>query len=245
MNRFFTPALTSLCAALCLAGAANAQSAGYDSGTSGSGTSATGTSPGGNTAGAQRGAASALARADRDFLEKAAHANFAEIEASKLAQSKATSAEVKQFAQQMIDDHTKASQELRQLAESKGVKLPDGPAMAQKAKSKMLAARDGEAFDREYAQEIGVKAHRDTVQLFQKAAQNAQDSEVKAFAQKMLPRLQHHLQMAEGVHKAAMARSGGSGTTSGSGTSGGTGSGKSGGSGMSDTTRGSGTGSGK
>jgi putative membrane protein len=137
-----------------------------------------------------------LARADTRFMDSAARAGLAEVEGSKLAQNKGVNTQVKGFAQQMIDDHEKAHKELQSLAESKGVKLPDAPSLAQRAKIKLLSARDGAGFDRQYASSIGVSAHEDAVKLFQKAARDAKDADVKAFAAKTLPTLEHHLQMA-------------------------------------------------
>jgi putative membrane protein len=223
MTRSATPALTALAAALCLAGPAAAQPGQTSEGAQ---RQMTGQSTGAKQAGADTARAPApakLAREDRDFLEKAAHAGHTEVEGSKLALTKATSPEVKEFAQQMVDDHTKAADELKRLAEAKGVNLPTEPALAQKAKLKVLSARSGDGFDRDYAEEVGVKAHGDTVRLFQKAAQGAQDADVKSFAQKTLPTLQRHLQMAQALHTTMSARAatpGSRATTSGSGTAG-------------------------
>jgi len=152
---------------------------------------------------ADRAATSKLARADITFLTKAAQAGHAEVESSKLAVSKAVNTQVKGFAQQMIDDHGKAGSELASLAASKGVKLPDGPSVMQKTKIKLLAARDGAAFDRQYAGGMGVAAHEDTVKLFQKAVREAKDADVKAFATKTLPTLEHHLKMARELKEVA------------------------------------------
>ena len=90
----------------------------------------------------------------------------------------------------------RSNQALQALAASKGMKLPDAPSIAQRAKIKLLSARDGAGFDRQYASSMGVSAHEDTVKLFQKAARDAKDADVKAFAAKTLPTLEHHLQMA-------------------------------------------------
>jgi putative membrane protein len=220
MTRSSLPALSALAAALCLAGTAVAQPGQTSEGAQ---RQMTGQTTGAKQATADTGQSGAkssqLSREDRDFLEKAAHAGHTEVEGSKLALTKATTPQVKQFAQQMVDDHTKAGDELKQLAESKGVKVPAEPAMAQKAKLKVLSARSGDGFDRDYAEEVGVKAHADTVKLFQKAAQGAQDADVKAFARKTLPTLQHHLQMAQALHTTMSAKAGtGKGAMTGSGT---------------------------
>jgi len=138
-----------------------------------------------------------LARADKNFLEAAAHAGHTEVEASKLAQTKAVSSDVKSFADTMIKDHTKVGEELDQLAASKNVKIPTEPSLTQKAKLKMLGAYDGANFDKHYAKDIGVDAHEDAVKLFSKAVKDAKDPDVKAFAEKTLPGLTHHLEMAK------------------------------------------------
>ena len=145
------------------------------------------------------GATAAEARSDKSFMQEAAHAGAAEIEASKLAQSKAKDAGVKSFADTMVTDHTKVADELKALAATKNVKLPDGPSVGQKAKLKMIDAGDNDKFDERYVKSFGVKAHEDTIKLFEDAAKNAKDPEVKAWAEKTLPGLRHHLEMAEAL----------------------------------------------
>jgi len=140
--------------------------------------------------------ADSVAHKDAAFMKDAAHAGHMEVEGSQLALNKASSPQVKTFAQQMIDDHNKAAAELATLAASKGVKLADGPSITQKAKLKMLGTHDGAKFDADYAKTVGVSAHEDAVKLFTKASNEAEDADVKAFATKTLPTLQHHLEMA-------------------------------------------------
>jgi putative membrane protein len=138
-----------------------------------------------------------VAGSDSAFMKQAAQNNSMEIVASKLALTKSTNADVKTFAQQMIDDHTKTGDEMKALASSKGVEVSDKPSVAQSAKIKLLETMSGPTFDKRYAAMIGVTAHQDTVKLFQKATTNVKDADVKAFASKTLPALQHHLQMAQ------------------------------------------------
>jgi putative membrane protein len=142
-------------------------------------------------------AADSVSHGDREFMEKAAQAGHTEVEASKLAQSKGSSADVKTFAATMIDDHTKVGDELTQLAASKNVKVPAEPSIVQRTKIKVLSATSGSNFDKRYADEIGVTAHQDTIALFQKEASGGADPDVKAFATKTLPSLNHHLEMAK------------------------------------------------
>ncbi|HEY9316686.1 MULTISPECIES: DUF4142 domain-containing protein [Achromobacter] len=142
---------------------------------------------------------------DRDFLENAAQAGHMEVEGSKLALEKSRNAEVKAFAQKMVDDHGKAGQQLAALAKKKGYDAPTEPSLVQQAKLKTLGLRD-DGFDKAYAESIGVSAHEDAVKLFQQAANEAKDPEVKQFATETLPTLEQHLQMAktldQGVKKA-------------------------------------------
>ena len=178
------------------------------SGSTGSGSTGAGSTPAatGGAMGGGQGAAAArksqLSRADEGFISQAAQNGHAEVEASKMALEKASDPKVKEFAKHMVEDHTKANEELRSLASSKGVELPDGPSLLQKGKSKlMLSTADGEDFDRRYMDSMGITAHEDTIELFEKAVKEAEDAEVKAFAQKTLPKLQEHLKMAQEIQQ--------------------------------------------
>jgi putative membrane protein len=146
-----------------------------------------------------------IAGADISFLKQAAENGHAEVESSKLALGKTANADVKAFAQQMVDDHTKAGDELAALAQRKGVKVSADPSIAQRAKIKLMQAMDGASFDRRYAGTFGVTAHEDTVKLFRKEAQSGKDVEVKAWAAKTLPTLEHHLAMSRELKSKADA----------------------------------------
>lgn len=154
-------------------------------------------------------ASSKLAKADTKAITDMAMANMAEVEAGKLAQSKSQNAEVKTFAQQMIDDHGKALQEVQTLAQSKGVTLPTELDAKHKAMATKLEKMNGDAFDREYMKTGGVKAHKDTLAMLKKHEKSAKDADVKALAGKMIPTVEQHLKAAE---QNATAKSG---TTSG------------------------------
>lgn len=145
-------------------------------------------------------AASATGAYDKTFLAKAADAGSTEIAASKVAQGKSTNAEVKKFADSMVTDHTKVADELKQLASSKQVKVSDEPGAKHKVELAKLDGLSGKQFDQEYAAKIGVEAHKEAVKLFTDASQKATDPEIKAFAAKTLPALQHHLEMANALH---------------------------------------------
>src|SRR5690606_19727474 len=100
-------------------------------------------------ASAQQDAKDQLDGDDEDFLENAAQSGAAEIEGSKMAQEKAKNPDVKAFADKMIQDHTKVSEELAALAKSKGYTPPTEPSMLMKAKLKTLSLTD-DGFDEMY-----------------------------------------------------------------------------------------------
>jgi len=141
--------------------------------------------------------ASKLDRSDRKMLEDLAQANMAEVDAGKMALEKAQSAEVKKFAQQMVDDHGSSLADVQALARAKNVTLPDGPGAMAKTKAMALKALSGNMFDKEYAKRAGVGDHESTVKLLQKVQKDAKDSDLKALAGKMLPAVEHHLDMAK------------------------------------------------
>lgn len=132
------------------------------------------------------------------FITRAAEGGMAEIEAGKLAVSKAQNPEVKQFAQQMIADHTRANNELKPLAGKKNVTLPTDLDPMHKAMAQKLSGLSGAEFDREYMRGQ-VEDHERTVALFQAQADNGTDAEAKALAAKTLPNLKMHLEMARKI----------------------------------------------
>lgn len=146
-----------------------------------------------------------LSHKDSSFLKDAAESGNLEVEGSKLAVAQSSSADVKSFAQMMIDDHTKAGDELKGLASQKGVTVSDKPSLTKQAELKILAKRKDASFDQHYAESIGVKAHEDTIKLFQKEADKGDDADVKAWAAKTLPTLSHHLELAQALKTKADA----------------------------------------
>ena len=138
-----------------------------------------------------------LAMVDKRFLENAAQSNKTEIEGSQLAKTKTKNPDILSFAEKLIEDHTKANSELAALAKSKGVEVPNEPSIMEKGKLKYLSTRDGAGFDESFVNNIGIAAHEVTIKLFETAAKEAKDPEIKQFAQKMLPELNMHLEHAK------------------------------------------------
>jgi putative membrane protein len=141
-------------------------------------------------------AAAKVSATDKMFFTKAAQAGMAEVEMGQLAQSQGSSDAVKTFGQQMVTDHGAANDELKTLAAQKGVTLPTKVAAADQSLINRLKKAKGMAFDHLYLQEAGVKDHTAAVSLFTKASKS-KDADVKAFADKTLPTIQKHLDMAK------------------------------------------------
>jgi putative membrane protein len=143
---------------------------------------------------------------DRQFLKEAAQGGMAEVELGQLAVQKASSDDVKKFGQRMINDHSKANDELKQLASSKGITLPTEPNAKQKATKKRLAGLSGQQFDKAYMADM-VQDHKQDVADFRKESSSARDQDIKSFASKTLPTLEDHLKQAEGITPEGSERS--------------------------------------
>ena len=142
---------------------------------------------------------------DVDFMRKAAVAGHFEIQTSELARSRGTRPQVKSFADMMVNDHRAMAAELNTLAKQKGVKLPAQLDAEHNGKLRTLqGAAKGKDFDEAYA-DLMEDSHDQAVMLFQKAADGADDPQVRALAQKALPTLQAHSQHAEQLDAADIA----------------------------------------
>ena len=147
---------------------------------------------------ASTGATSGLSSSDQNFVSDAAKGNRAEVELGQMMETKATNPGVKQFAKQMVQDHSNALNQLQQLAQSKNIPLPQGiPADAQDLKQK-LSQESGAKADKEYVTGM-VEDHQKDVKEFQDAAQNLNDPDLKNWANQMVPKLQEHLQKIENL----------------------------------------------
>jgi putative membrane protein len=151
------------------------------------------------------------------FVREAAIGGMAEVELGQLASGKASSAEVKQFAQRMVADHGKANTELKSLAEKKGLTVPTEVDAKHKQTMEKLGKLSGPAFDRAYMDEMR-KDHKKDVSEFEQQSAKGSDPEIKQWAAATLPTLQEHMQMAERTHSAVAT----SGTTNNGGGSTGT-----------------------
>lgn len=150
---------------------------------------------------AARGAEGTLASKDRKFIEAAAQGGMAEVQLGKLAEQKASSEQVKEFARRMVQDHGKANEDLKQIASSKGVQVPAELDRKHKRDYDRLQKLSGAEFDREYMKHM-VDDHKKDVSEFKDAAKDAKDAELKSFASKTLPTLEQHLTLARSAEAA-------------------------------------------
>ncbi len=137
------------------------------------------------------------------FVMKVTDGGTKEVEAGKLAVSRASAADVKAFARRMVDDHTKAGAELAALARAKKITTSSNPERMKTA-LKPMEALAGTAFDRAYMDEM-VKDHEATMALFENHLASGTDTDVKAWAQNTLPTLREHLAMAKKAQAALPA----------------------------------------
>ena len=139
--------------------------------------------------------------ADHHFAMEAAEGGIMEVELGRIAAQKATNPDVKSFGQKMVDDHGKANDELKSIASSKNITLPDETTVRTKHKAMIdrLEKLSGAAFDRAYMADM-VRDHVKDVAAFEHQSKSGKDTELKAFASKTLPTLQEHLKLARETH---------------------------------------------
>lgn len=179
------PALAgAVVCALCVAGPAFAQHGAQ-------GTHAQGT---------QARPAKAASAADKAFVDEAASGGLMEVELGRLAMERASSAEVKQFGQRMVNDHSAANDKLKQAASSSGIDVPAAMDAKHKATTTHLQSLKGAEFDRAYMQHM-VSDHQKDVAAFEKQSKSASAASIRTFAAETLPTLQEHLREAQRVAK--------------------------------------------
>jgi putative membrane protein len=144
--------------------------------------------------------ANRMSAADSTFAQKAAQGGMAEVKLGELAKDHASNQAVKTFGQRMVDDHTKANDELKSIAGKKGITLPSDLDSKDQATYDRLSKLNGAEFDRAYITDM-VKDHRTDVSEFRRESEQGQDPDLKSFAGKTLPTLEEHLKLAESAER--------------------------------------------
>jgi putative membrane protein len=178
----------------------------YNTDTTTSGTSSTDTSYTASDTGAtgmtgMTGATGAtLNDKDKDFVTSVGKGGKAEVELAQDALAHATNADVKSFAQKLVDDHTKANGELEQYATAHGVTLPSEIEGKAKEAKERLMKLTGKSFDAAFVKQM-VEDHDSTIKAFEDESKNGTDADLKSWVDKTLPTLRDHLKMAQDLQK--------------------------------------------
>ena len=127
---------------------------------------------------------SSLSAKDKTFMHKAAKGGMMEVAMGRLAEQNGKSDDVKSFGKRMVTDHSKANDELKSIAEKKGVKLP--------------GKVPSETWDSDKAYiDMMVKDHEKDLAEFQEEAKNGSDADVKKFAEDTAKVVQEHFDLAK------------------------------------------------
>ena len=141
-----------------------------------------------------------LSSGDRKFLTDAMQGDMAEIQLAQLALQKTSNPDVKQFAQKMVDDHTKMDEQIKPIADQLGVPAPtELPAKVSTLMTKLQAV-NGADFDKQYTRAM-VSDHRDDDAEFKKEETSGKSQAVKDAATQGEPTIAEHLQLAEALEK--------------------------------------------
>jgi putative membrane protein len=178
-TQLFVAALFAVSVAAC----GNGNNSARNDGTPG----AAGTSGRGNTA---------LSMGERNFVQDQLKDGSREVQLGELAQKNAASADVKEFARMMVQDHTRAGKKLEEVAERENVEREDKSDNDARDDVQKLSKLSGRDFDKEYI-DMMVKDHKDAVDALQDQAENADHADVKTWAAETLPRIKHHLEVAQ------------------------------------------------
>jgi len=129
---------------------------------------------------------------DKQFVETAAQGGMTEVELGKLAADKASSPDVKKFGSDMVTDHSSANDQLKSLADKKGIAVPSTLDAKHQAMVDKFQHLSGPAFDKAYVKAM-VKDHEKTADTFRTESTSGQDPDVKAFAGDTLKTIEMHL----------------------------------------------------
>lgn len=133
---------------------------------------------------------------DSDFAVEAADGGMLEVQLGKIALTNSSNQDVKDFGQMMIDDHTKANNELMALAKEKNITLPPAPSQKSVKRIKDLNEKTGGDFDKDYINFM-VSDHESVISSFENASNKTADADIRSFVDKTLPVLKNHLSAAK------------------------------------------------
>ena len=139
------------------------------------------------------------------FLTETAQGGLAEVTLGQMATAKSENEAVKNFGRRMVQDHSKANNEIKGLATTAGVPLPTEMSAEAKDLQQRLGSLSGVEFDRTYMEEM-VKDHKKDIAAFENQAESGKNAQVKEWAKKTLPTLKEHLDLAQSTAKRVSAK---------------------------------------
>jgi putative membrane protein len=145
-------------------------------------------------------AATPVSMADKDFILAAAQGGMTEVKLGELAAQNGTRADVKEFGQMMVKDHSAINDDLKALAAKEGVTLPDSLDAKHQGMVDKLAALTGSAFDDAYVAAM-IKGHKKDAKAFKAESSATQDADIKSFLDKSIPVVESHLQHVTAMKK--------------------------------------------
>ncbi|GAB3180234.1 DUF4142 domain-containing protein [Telluribacter humicola] len=138
---------------------------------------------------------------DAEFAVAAADGGMFEVQMGELAQKNGSAAQVKEFGQMMVNDHGKANEELKALAQQKNITLPTSLSSEKQEKYNELSKKTGAEFDKSYM-DLMVQDHKKDIEEFREMSQEGKDAELKTWATSKVPTLEMHLQRAQTIQGA-------------------------------------------
>ncbi|HEX5397623.1 MAG TPA: DUF4142 domain-containing protein [Verrucomicrobiae bacterium] len=145
-------------------------------------------------------AATAVAKADKNFMLAAGQVNLTEIKLGEYAAQNGKRDDVKTFGQRMVKDHTAINDDLKALAAQKNVTLPNSLDAAHQKMVDKLMALSGAEFDKAYIAGM-YNGHKKAIKAFKAGSAETKDADIKSFADKSAPVLEEHLKLITAIKK--------------------------------------------
>ncbi len=132
------------------------------------------------------------------FLKQAAEINLGEVQLGKLAEQKGNNPAIRDFGKRMVEDHTKAEDNLRQIAQQQGVTLPSNAGQHVATLQQQLSGATGAQFDQIYIEHM-LSGHKGAIDAFENEIEHGSNPAIKGYAESTLSVIQDHIRIAEDV----------------------------------------------
>jgi putative membrane protein len=147
----------------------------------------------------------AMQPVDEAFALYAASSGSAEIDGARLVLKYSKNADVRQYAETIVREHSRNADELRRIVAPRGLKLPTAPTGRHADMVTTLAGVRPHELDDAFLQRFGVDAHKETIALFERQVIDGRDPQLKRYAEQTLPALREHMAAAQKLLHASSA----------------------------------------